>query len=153
VRGGAPWLALAVAGLFLAPSADAGPRFEALALARCACDTGELDALRARIAATEDVAQARQLAVPPLALARQALTRAQRLPGATTAFAAREQRLLAGERAIAAAATPPAVATAFSAAIGPAAAGCSYTTLEIVAIVLGFILGIIPGLILLVLLC
>jgi hypothetical protein len=150
VRGGAPRLALAAAGLFLAPPAEAGPRFEALA--HCACDAGELDALRAEIAAAEDVERARRLAAPPLALARQALARAQRLPGGS-GLAATEQRLWAGERAIAAAPTPPAVAGAFSAAVGPASAGCSYTTLEIVAIVLGFILGIIPGLILLVLLC
>jgi hypothetical protein len=152
VRGGAPWLALAVAGLFLSPAAASASALPALTLARCACDASELDALRARIAGAPDVEQARRLAAPPLALARQALARTQRLPGAN-GLAAPEQRLHAGERAIAAAQTPPAVASAFAAAIGPPSAGCSYTTLEIVAIVLGFILGIIPGLILLVLLC
>jgi hypothetical protein len=149
VRGGAPWLAAAVAGLFLAFPVEA---LTHQALARCACDAGELDALRAEIAAAGDVEEARQLAAPPLALARAALARAERLPGGG-ALARPQQRLLAGEHAIASAPTPPAVANAFSAAIGPPGAGCSYTTLEIVAIVLGFILGIIPGLILLVLLC
>jgi hypothetical protein len=119
----------------------------------CACAPAELAAFHARIEAAPDVQAARGLARPPLELAREALARAQRLPGGA-ALVATERRLVAGELAIAAAATPPAVASAFSAAVGPpAAAGCSYTTLEIVAIVLGFILGIIPGVILLVLLC
>jgi hypothetical protein len=152
VRGGAPRLALAVAGLFTAAAAHAAS-LPALGLARCACDARELDALRAEIEAAPDAEAARRLAGPPLQLAREAVSRALRLPGGS-GLAATEQRLLAGERAVAAAATPPAVASAFSSAVGtPAATSCSYTTLEIVAIVLGFILGIIPGLILLVLLC
>jgi hypothetical protein len=152
VRGGAPWLALAAAGLLAAPAAHAAS-FSARTLAACACAPAELAELRAEIEAAHDVDAARRLAAPPLRLAREAVARVQRLPGGGE-LAAAEHRLAAGERAIAAAATPPAVASAFSAALGPPAAqGCAYTTLEIVAIVLGFILGIIPGLILLVLLC
>jgi hypothetical protein len=153
VRTGAPWLALAVTGLFAASAGAHAASFPTLALARCACNAGQLDALRAEIESAPDAEEARRLAAPPLRLAREAVARAQQLPGGS-ALAATERRLVAGERAVAAAPTAPAVASAFSAAVGPpAAAGCSYTTLEIVAIVLGFILGIIPGLILLVLLC
>lgn len=126
------------------------------------CELGPLVALHDEIASAPTVADARALAAPPLALARGAMERARGwLPGAS-GLAEGERRLRAGEEAVAAATTPAAVAGAFAGAVSgsmPLAGvdidppSCSYSTLEIVAIVLGFILGIIPGLILLVLLC
>jgi hypothetical protein len=117
--------ALAAALLWLAPAGASGE-----VPVRFACEASALVALEGEIASAETLGRAQELAGAPLRLAREA--------------------------AVAVATTPDAVAGAFSLAVrgAPEAAfGCSYTTLEIVAIVLGFILGIIPGIILLIILC
>jgi hypothetical protein len=150
----------ALAAALLSPSlAGAGaPSQPALALAQCACDATELVALREEIASAKTLSRAQALATPPLQLARLALTRTRWLSPDAASLAAKERQLLAGEAAIAAAETPDAVASAFSLAVAgsplpEAAFGCAYSTWEIVAIVLGFILGILPGIILLIILC
>ena len=156
------WLAAALAAVLLGATATAAASPPPLASAFCAPDRGALVDLRDEIAAARTLAEAQQLATPPVQLARSALARARwRAPG-STGLAEKEQQLREGERAIAAAATPDAVAGAFAAAVtgSPVLAdidvdppNCSYSTLEIIAIVLGFILGIIPGIILLIILC
>jgi len=154
-------LAFAVAAA-LAPVEAPAADLPAFAAGGCACDGSALVELRDEIATAETPAEAQALAAPPLALARSALARARWLAPGSASLAAKERQLRDGERAIAAAPTPEAVAGAFSMAVTGSpvlagldvgAVGCSYTTLEIVAIVLGFILGIIPGIILLIILC
>lgn len=154
-------LAVAVAAILAAPCmADATD--ELLAVPHCACDRGALESFRNEIASAETVAEAQELATRPVELARSALARTRWLSLGGQGLAEKEHQLRAGEQAILAAATPEAVAGAFTFAVtgSPVLAGldvdsasCHYTTLEIVAIILGLILGIIPGIILLIILC
>jgi hypothetical protein len=160
MRAAGPGLAAVL--LLLGPAAAPGAGRAASALVRCACDPSALLELRDEIASAGTPARAQQLATAPLEAAREALARARRLVPGSTELVAKERQLRGGELAVAAAATPEAVADAFVATVGgpPARAavdahalGCSYSTGEIIAIVLGFILGIIPGIILLIILC
>jgi hypothetical protein len=133
-----------------------------LASERCACAPRALEDFHAEIASAATLAEAQALATPPLELARSALARARWLAPGSASLEEKERQLRAGEFAIAGARTPDAVASAFAVTVtgSPALAGveidtpgCSYSTLEIIAIALGFILGIIPGIILLIILC
>ena len=152
-------LGLVPAGSFgLVPAGAVAASQPTLALVRCACDASELVARREEIASAGTLARAQALATPPLQLARQALVRARWLAPDSAGLAAKEEQLREGERAVAAASTPAAVAGAFSLAVAgsplpEAAFGCAYSTGEIIAIVIGFILGILPGIILLIILC
>jgi hypothetical protein len=166
-RAGRAWsaawiLAAAAAAFALAPDPARATSHARLAIERCACDPAELARFRDEIAAAPTLEEAQALATPPLELARSALSRARWLAPGSTSLAEMEHQLRAGERAVAGATTPAAVAGAFATAVSGAPTldsveiapmSCSYTTLEIVAIVLGFILGIIPGIILLIILC
>jgi hypothetical protein len=150
--------AFATAVLQLVPLGALASSRPALARVRCACDASELVALHEEIVSAETLARAQALATQPLQLARLALARTRRFSPDGAGLAAKERQLLAAEAAVAAAETPDAVAGAFSlgvagAPLPEAAIGCAYTTWEIVAIVLGFILGILPGIILLIILC
>lgn len=133
-----------------------------LASERCACNPAALVGFHDEIAAAPTLEEAQALATPPLELARSALARARWLTPGSASLAEKEHRLRAGELAIAGATTPGAVAGAFAVAVSGSPTldsievepmSCSYSTLEIVAIVLGFILGVIPGIILLIILC
>jgi hypothetical protein len=114
-------------------------------------------ALIDRVAAAPSVGDARALALEPTRGAHFALAQARRLSPWTGSLKDAELRLSAYEARIAAAPTQDAVAAELAslariqADIGDG--GCSYSTGEIIATVLGFILGIIPGIILLFLLC
>ena len=149
---------LATALLQLVPLGALASSRPAFARVGCACDASELVALHEEIASAKTLAHAQSLATRPLQLARLALARTRGLSPDGVGLEAKERQLLEGEAAIAAAETPDAVASAFSLAVAgsplpEAAIGCSYSTWEIVAIVLGFILGILPGIILLIILC
>ena len=151
------------AAIAFAPDRALSMTHARLAIEACACDPAALAAFHQEIASAETVAEAQALATPPLELARSALARARWLAPGSASLEEKEHQLRAGELAIASASTPDAVAGAFAVAVTgkPALAdlqidtpsACSFTTLEIVAIVLGFILGIIPGIILLIILC
>lgn len=152
---------LVTVAVLLAP-AIAPAASDPLAVPRCACDRGALEDFRNEIASAGTLAEAQRLAAQPVQLARSALARARWLAPGGAELAEKERQLRDGEYAIAAAATPEAVAGAFTVAVTGSpvladvnvdAPNCHYTTWEIVAIVLGFILGIIPGIILLIILC
>jgi hypothetical protein len=160
MRAAAGVLASVVAASLLAPGA-ARARIPP-PLVRCGCDPAALVRFHDEIASAQTLAEAQQRAAPPVELARSALARARRLTLDPAGLAEKERQLRQGELAIAAATTPAAVADAFAIAVtgSPVLAGvdidppgCSYSTWEIVAIVLGFILGVIPGIILLIILC
>jgi hypothetical protein len=133
----------------------------------CACSVNRAAALaelRAQVAGARDVAQAQALATDGARQARVALDRARRLVFFDRgSLDAARGRLIAYESRVAQAATSEAVVAEFDATfagkVGPQAelnlnaSSCTYTTGEIIAVVLGLILGIIPGLILLFLLC
>lgn len=117
----------------------------------------EAQALIDRIAAAPSVEDARALALEPTRAAHRALAQARRLSPRTESLRDADERLSGYQARIAAAPSQEAVAAELAtlsrvkADLGDG--GCSYSTGEIIATVLGFILGIIPGIILLFLLC
>jgi hypothetical protein len=159
------WIALLALGLPSGAAALAPPPSARAAL-ECGCfDRSGLAQLHQRILNAGSVAEARALALDPALDARRALARARWIVPSSAALHGAEARLAAYGRSVRAAPSRAEVGRRFAelVSLAPAAgtgrsfvrepAACSFTTLEIVAIVLGFILGIIPGIILLLILC
>lgn len=106
-----------------------------------------------RIAAADSAEEAQDLALSKLRVAHVALDRARSvLPGESEALADAELRLIALEDAVLAGTTPAEVAAPFE-QMAALDGRCDYTTVEIVVIVVGFVLGILPGVIFLFLFC
>ena len=126
-------------------------------------DASTVEALRERIAGAATLAEARALALEPVAATRDALGRARWLAPGSDALARAEASIDRYAEHVAGAGSQAEVADAFASLVRPAdgadvgtisgLSGCHYSTGETIAIVLGFILGIIPGIILLFLLC
>lgn len=149
-----------------APPPAAGERvLGALGVPDCACeiDVDELTRYRDLIEEATSAQEARRLATKPSSLARRALGAARRLAPWSGSLRDAHEQLVVYEDRVAKAQTPAEAAQEFEGLVQLAGGGgvtvggnsgsCHYTTLEIVAIVLGFILFIIPGIILLILLC
>lgn len=135
----------------------------------CMCDASdELRQVADSIRGGATVDEARRLATQPTSLAGDALQRARWLvPGGSEDLERAYRRIRDYEARVGSAATSEQIASEFEsmfltqrAAIGPPVAadvgdgdGCDFSTGEIIAIVLGFIFGILPGIILLILLC
>ncbi len=146
---------IACAVLYASLAAPLARASDALCAPRAA--RSEAQALIERIAAAPSVDAARALALEPTRGAHLALAQARRVSPWTESLQDASERLSAHEARITAAPTQQAVAAEL-ATLAPIHAdlgdgGCSYSTGEIVATVIGFILGIIPGIILLFLLC
>ena len=166
-------LAMAPFAVVMMPNtatANAWPTAESLDLVKGACSTGsaqhpELVRLRDDIAQAGSVNEARALALAPTADAIDALSNARSIMPFNEDLRLAETRLADARSRIESADTPDQVADEFSgmmlagldndraASLKVGKVGCSYSTGETIAIVIGLILGIIPGLILLVLLC
>jgi hypothetical protein len=128
----------------------------------CNCaPTAELTALRDRIAAAPNLATAQEMAVAPVERARSVVAK---LSWISSSLRDAEKRMADYESNVRTAKAPAAVADHFGSLVrlassgavvsdGVSTSGCSYSTGEIIAIVLGFLLAIIPGIILLILLC
>ncbi len=129
----------------------------------CGCaPTAELTALRDRIAAAPDLEAAQQMAVAPVERAR---TVVAKLGWMSSSLRDAEKRMADYESSVRSAKAPADVADQFGSLVklassgavmsdgGVHTSGCNYSTGEIIAIVLGFFLAIIPGIILLILLC
>ena len=136
---------------------------------------GLLDGQRQRIADAATIDDARKIAVGPTKVARRALAVAAFVAPGNDSFADASARLEAFEGQVEQSSSPAEVATYFTELVDPAAASlgepiqladlqvgeadvegpgkCHYSTGEIVAIIIGFILFIIPGIILLIVLC
>ena len=136
----------------------------ALGVPDCACeiDVAELQRYRDLVAAATSAEEARALATRPSNLARRALGVAQRLAPWSGSLRDAHGKLLGYEGRVAEAQTPAEVAREFEGLVQLAGNGvsvggnsgrCHYTTTEIIAIVLGFIFFIIPGIILLIVFC
>lgn len=141
----------------------------------CDCESrAELLAKRDRIAGAGDLEEARALALDDVALAGRALAVARRLAPFSDDLAEAHGRIERYEEQVQEARSVEDVALRFEDLVQIASAdevigvdgyydggdhshgarfGCSYSHGELAAIVLGFVLGIIPGLILLFLLC
>jgi hypothetical protein len=169
-------LALACLALSSAPAPAAVPPADepapaaaekvlgALGVPDCACeiDVAELQRYRDLVAAATSAEEARALATRPSHLARRALGVAQRLAPWSGSLRDAHGKLLGYEGRVAEAQTPAEVAREFEGLVQLAGGGvsvggnsgrCHYTTTEIIAIVLGFIFFIIPGIILLIVFC
>jgi len=135
----------------------------------CNCEQAkkELASIRASIAAAGSVKEAQDLALGETRLARKALSRARWVAPFNDAIGQASKKLDAYEVEVKAAQSPEEVAAAFGGLVRLASAddlkvtdakwfekeGCSYTTGEIIIIIIGFLLGIIPGFIFLAVFC
>lgn len=114
----------------------------------------QLSRFQDRLRSTGDVAKAKKIARRRLGPAARVLEHAKGLHPGDEGLAEGLLRIEQMQIAVDASATPEQVADAFDTPIGlPADGGCSMSPGEIAATVLGFVLGIIPGIILLILLC
>lgn len=114
----------------------------------------EVAGLIAAVESAATVDEARQIATADSRLAYDVLARAQRVAPWSDGLAIASARLDRFHAGIDAAGTRTAIADSVRGFMStPQVAACDYTGGEVIAIVLGFVLGIIPGLILLVLLC
>ena len=125
----------------------------------------ELTLLKVKIAEAETVDQARAMALEPTEEAIDALDNANKLMPNSDELRAAQNRISEGRARILLAANQTQVADEFSgmmlagldddraAHLGVGKASCNYSSGELIAIVIGLILGSIPGLILLVVLC
>jgi len=147
-----------------APPAAAEKLLGALGLPDCACeiDVGELQRYRDLVAAASSAEEARALATRPSSLARRALGAARRLVPWSGSLGDAHRKLVGYEGRVAKAQTPEEAAREFEGlvrlagngvSVGGNSGNCHYTTTEIIAIVLGFIFFIIPGIILLIVFC
>ena len=122
----------------------------------CPCDTelARFDAFAQKLAAAPTLDEAQDKALNKIALARKAVTLAERQAHGDPAIAEATQKLDAFDAQVRSATSQQQVSLAFSQlAQDRMKASCSYTTVEILIIVLGFLLFVIPGIILLILLC
>jgi hypothetical protein len=133
----------------------------------CACAGHEAAVLafRDRLAAAPTPEAARALALSQTRLAHKALSRAKWIVPFSATVREANKKLEAYEARIRDARTQADVAAEFGGLVRVASAGdpkivdakmranCDYTTTEIVIIIIGFLLGIIPGIIFLFLLC
>ena len=138
-----------------------------LSAGSCTPDEGraELTGLRDRIASAPDLEASRVLALEQTNLARKALSRAKWIIPFNGALGEASEKLDAYEIRVAAAGSSEEVAAAFGNLVRLASADeltivdadvkadCEYTTGEIVIIVIGFLLAIIPGIIFMAILC
>lgn len=142
----------------------------AMDLINAACPAGpsqypELARIKHEIAAANDVDQARKLALAPTDDAINALKNARNMIPFSEDLRTAETRLSDARSRIMLASSQEQVADEFdgmmlagldndrAAHVNIGSGGCDYSTGELIAIVIGLILGIIPGLILLVVLC
>jgi len=146
------------------PAAPAEKLLGALGVPDCACeiDVAELQRYRDLVAAAASAEEARALATRPSGMARRALGAARRLAPWSGSLRHAHGELVGYEGRVAKAQTPAEAAQEFEGLVRLAGNGvtvggnsgrCHYDTAEIIAIVLGFILFIIPGIILLIVLC
>jgi hypothetical protein len=161
-------IALAIAAL---PASAAVPSFdgpearrmlEAAGAPGCVCEEERLELARYRelVAAAASVEEARERATKPSRLARRAIAlarwispEASKLEQTRAKLAAYEARVAVAPDAASAAAEFDGLVRVAGVDVNVGKGGCSYTTTEIIAIVLGFLLFIIPGIILLIVFC
>lgn len=115
----------------------------------------QLQAFRDRLATAESPAAAHELALSETRLAHRALSRAARALPESDELVAAETWLAAFDAGIEGATSQEEAAVQFDRLMAGEEVGprCVYTNFEIVVIVIGFVLGIIPGIIFLFLFC
>jgi hypothetical protein len=120
------------------------------------CPTAEQRALfqdfQDRLSKAETPEEARREALSKIRLGHKAIRKASRLVSDKQGIARAQSRLDELERGVLAARTQEEVAAQFG-QLDAQAVNCHYDTVEIVVIVVGFVLGILPGLLFLILFC
>lgn len=146
-------LTMAAAAALLAAPARANE-------ASCAPQQARLEASTwvTRIATAPSLDEARDLALQPTRGAHVALRQAQLVAPWSDSLAQADDELVAYEGRITGAASAQAVADEAAQLVNGGIhadvdGGCSFSTGEVIATVIGFILGILPGIILMILLC
>lgn len=136
-------------------SMAATPAQAATAECPSAEDRAQLGALRDRIAGADTTDEARELALDQTRLGHEAIDRARQIFPADADIAQADARLTAFEEGLAAATSPAEVADQLDTLgqTGATAGRCDYTNGEIVVIIIGFVLGILPGILFLFLFC
>jgi len=142
---------------------DAARMLEAARVPSCVCDEERVELARYRdlVAAAATVEAAREKATWPSRLARRALSLAGFVKRDSASLEATRARLLAYEERVAKAPDAAAAAAEFEGLVrvagdvhvGGHKGGCTYDATEVIAIIFGFILFIIPGIILLIVFC
>jgi hypothetical protein len=143
------------------PGGDARRVLEAVGAPSCVCEEERLELARygALIAAAESADEARERALHPSRLARKALGLARWFTPDRAQLEPARRRLADYEARVARAQTPLEASRAFEGLVRVAGdvdvrtGGCHYTSSEVIAIILGFFLFIIPGIILLIVFC
>jgi hypothetical protein len=128
----------------------------ALAVPDCPTDDhrAELSAFAQRLQGADTPDEARDLALRKVRLSHRAVDQAVRLVPNDAELLEHQAVLEAFEADVLASRSQQEVARRFAALDARAEAlRCHYSTGEVIAVVLGFILGVIPGIILLILLC
>lgn len=148
-------LALALPALTLAPVAQASPAKATKAQCMTETQRAELSRFQKRLEKQDSLEDAQRIADRKLRRAEGVLTKAKGLAPNDMGIEEGMQRAEDMHIRVDAAQTPAEVAAAFDVPAAAPAAGfdCDLTTGETIATVLGFILGILPGIILLILLC
>lgn len=145
-------LALALPALTLAPAAQASP-----AKAQCMTETQrvELSRFQKKLEKADSLEKAQRMADRKLRRAEGILTKARGMAPNDVGIEEGMQRASDMHIRVDDAQSPAEVAAAFDVSSAAPATGvdCQLTTGETIATVLGFILGILPGIILLILLC
>jgi hypothetical protein len=121
----------------------------------CEADQARFDAFAQKLADAPTLDDAQDMALDKVALSRKAIKLADKQLHGDPAIAEASAKLDAFDAQVRSAGSQEQVSVAF-AQLAPSqrvAGGCDYTTGEVVLIVIGFILGIIPGIIFLFLLC
>jgi hypothetical protein len=121
----------------------------------CLCDAerARFDAFAQKLADAPTLDQAQDKALGKIALARKAVALADRQVHGDPAIAEATEKLDALDANVRSATSQQQVALAFSQLNQSAKITCSYSTVEILIIIIGFLLFVIPGIILLILLC
>jgi len=151
-------------------TANVWPSASSMELIKSSCQSGpeqyqELSRLKKEITAADTVTQARTMALAPTDDALGALKNARSIMPFSNDLRSAETRLSDARSRIVVASSQEQVADEFDgmmlagldndsvARVSTGAGNCNYSTGETIAIVIGLILGIIPGLVLLVVLC
>jgi hypothetical protein len=143
---------------------DARRMLEAAGAPSCVCEEEQVELARYRdlVAAAASVEEARERAAKPSRLARRAIALARWISPAPSKLDETRARLAAYEARVATAPDAAAVAAEFEGLVRVAGGvdvkvgkggGCRYDTTEVIAIILGFLFFIIPGIILLIVFC
>jgi hypothetical protein len=122
---------------------------------RCLCDAerARFDAFAQKLADAPTLDEAQDKALGKIALTRKAVALADRPLHGDPAIAEATEKLDALDVQVPSATSPQQVALAFSQLNQSAKITCSYSTTEILIIIIGFLLFVLPGIILLILFC